>query len=170
MPLRPSDPHAPPSLGSFAGQTQKFLRLVHFSLLLQRFDCLTQSLPKGLKSNVRHSDHRVRGEVLKNVCQIPPGRHGLFVMFPMTCSASAGYPPDLQKTQKTARGPSSSGNHNKDTTMLNMLQVAGCELLTEEFFSLFELLHGLQQVSQVVDGRHGIRVLVPQLEAASVQV
>ena len=49
--------------------------------------------------------------------------------------------------------------------MLNMLQVAGRELLAEEFFSLFELLHGLQQDGQVVDGLHGLRVLVPQLEA-----
>ena len=51
-----------------------------------------------------------------------------------------------------------------------MLQVAGRELLVEEFFSLFELLHRLQQFGQVVDIHHGFWVLVPQLEAASSQV
>ena len=109
-------------------------------------------------------------EVLKKCCQIPPGTHSPLVVFSMMCSASAGPTPDLQKTQKTARGLSSSGNHDKDTTMLNMLQVAGRKLLAEEFFSLFELLHRLQQASQVVDKHHGCWVLVPQLEAASSQV
>ena len=38
-------------------------------------------------------------------------------------------------------------------------------MLAEEFFGLFELVHGLQQDGQVVDAPHGMRVLVPQLEA-----
>ena len=45
-------------------------------------------------------------------------------------------------------------------------RVAGREVLAEEFFGLFELLHRLQQVGQAVDAIHGVRVLVPQLEAA----
>ena len=44
-------------------------------------------------------------------------------------------------------------------------RVTGREVLAEEFFGLFELLHRLQQDTQIADANHGTRVSVPQLEA-----
>ena len=43
---------------------------------------------------------------------------------------------------------------------------AALEVLAEEFISLIALVHRFQQVGQVAHGHHGIRVVVPQLEAA----
>ena len=169
MPLTPSHPPAPPSLGSLAGQPQ-FLRLVHFSALLQRLDFLTHLPPNLCKSDAKHRGRRGRGpeEILPNssgnarsLCDVP---HDVLCL--------SWSRPRFAENSENNKGPPSSGNQNIDATKktLKMLQVTGRELLTEEFFSLVELLHRLQQVGQVVHKCHGSWVLLPQLEAASSQV
>ena len=99
-------------------------------------------------------------EVLEKSRKIPPGIYGLFVISIICCASaspenSRGGPiPGITTRTQGKRHGQHAG------------RVAGHELLAEEFFGLFKLLHGLQQVGQAVDANHGCRVLVPQLEAA----
>ena len=122
------------------------------------------STPKGLKSDVKWPQGTGPREIPPSPSWNPRSLgdllHELLYL---------GRPhPDLQKTLKFARGrhlsgiiPPTQGKRHAQ----HAGRVAGRELLAEEFFGLFELFHGLQQVGQVVDANHGIRVLVPQLEA-----